>query len=362
MSASFRPREITYYDELGVASNATQEEIREAFRALARLLHPDQQTDEQLKIIAERQMRKLNPIYSVLSDPERRRRYDEDLEDGFGPTIIVAPMPEVHSRRWVGRGAWIGAIVLTAGGLIWLSSDSAVPPTGVTHVDAAETPPIPKPSQLPSDTPADEIDDLRSQLKSVTAQRDVAVRELLRLRGNVSAPAASSAEPRQQQPAPERNAQSIAMTELPTLPRTAGVNPPAPRVEPPPVKRRLAGFWFYVKPPSGQKNKNAELYPPEFIEAVITEENGMVRGSYRSRFRIVDRAISPDVNFTFNGYTYGASVTCPWTGPGGARGEITLKLVSENTVRVDWKATELGSQQGLNAGTAVLVRRIEKTD
>jgi hypothetical protein len=36
-----------------------------------------------------------------------------------------------------------------------------------------------------------------------------------------------------------------------------------------------------------------------------------------------------------------------------------LKLTSGNSMRIDWIATELGSQQGLGSGTAVLTRRIE---
>jgi hypothetical protein len=121
----------------------------------------------------------------------------------------------------------------------------------------------------------------------------------------------------------------------------------------------LAGFWFYAKPPQGQVNKNQSLYPPEYVEATIQEDGGTVRGSLRSRFLIVDRAISPDVNFTFAGTQNGSQSSFPWTGAAGAKGELTLKLTSENTLRIDWTANELGSQLGLNSGTAILTRRIE---
>ncbi len=89
MHLSHHPGEINFYDELGVTPDASADEIRDAFRSLVRLLHPDQQTDPQLKEIAERQMRKINSVYAVLSDPERRRIYDEDMEDGYAPAIIV---------------------------------------------------------------------------------------------------------------------------------------------------------------------------------------------------------------------------------------------------------------------------------
>lgn len=125
------------------------------------------------------------------------------------------------------------------------------------------------------------------------------------------------------------------------------------------MNHQLAGFWFYAKPPDGQTNKNQTLYPPEYIEVTITEEAGVIHGRYRSRFQIVDRAISPDVNFTFSGARNGAQCNCQWIGAGGAKGELTLKLTSDNSIRIDWSATELGTQQGLISGTAVLTRRIE---
>ena len=125
------------------------------------------------------------------------------------------------------------------------------------------------------------------------------------------------------------------------------------------ANRQPVGFWFYAKPKTGQVNKNESLYPPEYIEATITEDGGVIRGRYRSRFRIADRAISPEVNFTFSGTANGQQYNCLWTGAGGAAGELTLKLTSDNSMRIDWTASQLGSQQGLSSGTAVLTRRIE---
>ena len=85
----------------------------------------------------------------------------------------------------------------------------------------------------------------------------------------------------------------------------------------------------------------------------------MIHGRYRSRYRIVDRAISPDVNFEFTGTSNGTTLTTPWTGLGGAKGQLVLSLVGENSLKFDWTATELGSGQGLTSGTATLTRRIE---
>src|SRR5215212_10060098 len=63
-----------YYEVLGVARGATEDEIRKAFRKLARQYHPDVAKD---KKVAEEKFKEINEAYEVLSDPEKRRKYDE---------------------------------------------------------------------------------------------------------------------------------------------------------------------------------------------------------------------------------------------------------------------------------------------
>ncbi len=365
MNAQQRPGQITYYDELGVAPNASPEEIRAAFRALARLLHPDQQTDPLLKDMAEKQMRRLNPIYTALNDPLRRKIYDEDLEDGFAPTIVVGQAPPRDLRRLASRGIWIATIIISAGFLFWFASENPILPVfhdrdaRASEPDASELRTAPALVSDPN-SPA-EVVRLRAELRLRTQQRDAALKEL----GRIPAPVAAtetpgSSIPSAQRSTPSRSLPAMTMTELPVAPKisTALVAPPR-GTESAGTGKRLAGFWFYVKPLAGQNNKNKTLYPPEFIEATLTEANGVLNGKYRSRFQIVDRAISPDVNFTFTGTPDGSTVTAPWTGPGGARGEVTLKLMPDSTLQVDWAASEIGSQMGLVSGTAVLSRRLD---
>src|SRR5215207_9386414 len=62
-----------YYATLGVSREATPEEIKKAFRKLARQYHPDTATD---KKAAEEKFKELNEAHEVLSDPEKRRKYD----------------------------------------------------------------------------------------------------------------------------------------------------------------------------------------------------------------------------------------------------------------------------------------------
>ena len=62
MIPSQRAAEGNYYEEFGVEPSASPEEVRDAFRALVRILHPDQLTDPELKGVAERHLRRMNAI------------------------------------------------------------------------------------------------------------------------------------------------------------------------------------------------------------------------------------------------------------------------------------------------------------
>lgn len=65
-----------YYVTLGVDRNASDDEIKKAFRKLARQHHPDLQVGDQQKKSAEEKFKEINEAYEVLSDQEKRRRYD----------------------------------------------------------------------------------------------------------------------------------------------------------------------------------------------------------------------------------------------------------------------------------------------
>lgn len=71
-----------YYSVLGVPRSASQEDIRKAFRKLARQHHPDVAKD---KKAAETKFKELNEANEVLSDPEKRRKYDQLGADWNNP-------------------------------------------------------------------------------------------------------------------------------------------------------------------------------------------------------------------------------------------------------------------------------------
>jgi len=70
-----------YYEVLGVSRDATEDEIKKAFRKLARKYHPDVNKED--KDAAEK-FKEINEAYEVLKDPEKRARYDKFGHAGVG--------------------------------------------------------------------------------------------------------------------------------------------------------------------------------------------------------------------------------------------------------------------------------------
>lgn len=361
--------DVNYYDQLGVASTATPEQIRHAYRSLVRLLHPDQQTDPELKGAAENQLRKLNRIHSILIDPDKRNAYDEFLAVAILPASVAAESRE-HLRKTLLRGGAIVAAIITVVVIFWLSSESS--PIDTQPRQAVKVQPAPATSAAAAPDPArfsQQVIRLQEELLETMKERDDLYREVTQLRGWRNPPRRTLLAPDAAQPRPkagnklQQNPAEVPGSQPARSPAPAAANPPsAPSPDNSTARifsRQLAGFWLYVRPKEGQQNRNRALYPPEFIEVNIQEKNGFIAGKYRARYRILDKAISPDVNFEIWGKENEGRCACVWRGIGGARGQINLQIIGENTMKFDWTAAELGTQQGLSSGTANLTRRAE---
>lgn len=71
-----------YYATLGVEKGASEQELKKAYRALAKKYHPDMHPGD---IEAERKFKEVNEAYAVLSDPEKREKYDRFGHAAFDP-------------------------------------------------------------------------------------------------------------------------------------------------------------------------------------------------------------------------------------------------------------------------------------
>jgi curved DNA-binding protein len=96
-----------YYNILGVAKNASDDEIKKAYRKLAMKYHPDRNPN---KKEAEERFKEINEAYAVLSDKEKRKQYDTFGAEGFQQRFTQEDIfrgfdfDEILSSLFGGRG------------------------------------------------------------------------------------------------------------------------------------------------------------------------------------------------------------------------------------------------------------------
>lgn len=94
-----------YYHVLDINEHATQQEIKNTFRKLALLYHPDRNKDDPA---AANKMKEINESYAVLSDPEKRRQYDM-LRQSYGSSAYDQ-FRQTYSEQDIFRGSDIQQI------------------------------------------------------------------------------------------------------------------------------------------------------------------------------------------------------------------------------------------------------------
>jgi hypothetical protein len=353
---------MNHYEEFGIPQDAPAAQIRHAYKTLARLLHPDAQSDEALRAMAECQMKRLNATLDTLLDPEKRRAYDEALLEADYPLRLAPSKARLSSggdgwanamraalRQWF----WILTGLVIAGLAVWYAGAGNSPVAEVAPVRMTAAP-LPVPENPPSTPPA-----------VATASPAAA------------APVHGTPEPRSvTEAAPNAG-------DPPVLP-----DPPPQAIEPPPASPPLAladaalrpesfpgaasssasgekpaswaaGTWLYM--PQPESVLNGSQYAASYIEFLLVEEHGILAGNYRARYRIPNKALASEVGFRAQGQApSGNSAKLVWASDEGGQGEVELTLQSANLMKVTWWTTAFGRRAGLASGTATLVRQRER--
>ncbi|MCI0421965.1 MAG: J domain-containing protein [Acidobacteria bacterium] len=144
---------MNFYEALNLAPSATTEEIEEAYRTLARKVHPD--LNQHDKMPAEARMRLLNQIRDTLTDPDRRAAYDRELSRGSESAKVESAIDETlrESRHDIlfGKrlkltalaGLFLGAVLGLATWLLNRWQPVQPEPSAMPAETQVETPVIP---------------------------------------------------------------------------------------------------------------------------------------------------------------------------------------------------------------------------
>jgi curved DNA-binding protein CbpA len=322
---------LTYYEDLGLSARASGEEVRQAYLNLVRLLHPDLSSEPSLKRFSENQLKRVSRAYAVLSDPDRRRRYDAQLEKGDEEE----PPEPVSARRSAGRSrarAWItlGWLICAFAGIVgigWYMSQQAGAPSEPAQVSAAPNPPAAAATSSAQPTTASsgttdksgDLDSLRADLAAAKADRDRALEQTV-----------------------------LQAKELDFLTGRVLSGRPAPG------SSRLAGVWLL---PVSKVAAMASAFTPEAVDLILNVQQDVVQGRFRARYPGMGAPDPPMVRFYFEGKLQDDVVNATWNGEDGSKGEIQLKLSSDNALQLVWSTTQLGKQSGPDSGTLALVRK-----
>ena len=88
-----------YYEVLGIKKGASDEEIKKAYRQMAKKYHPDLNKGD---ANAEQMFKDVNEAYSVLSDPQKKARYDQYGHAGVDPSYGAGGAGGAGFRQRVG--------------------------------------------------------------------------------------------------------------------------------------------------------------------------------------------------------------------------------------------------------------------
>ena len=344
---------MNFYEEFGVRNDASVEEIRQAYKTLARVLHPDSQLDEKLKAAAACQMKRLHDVLDIFVDPGKRRAYDESLAAAAYSNAALHWAPRADAEPFVQPLDKFELAQSVFRHWSWILTGCMILGSGFWYV-TARLPSMPVES-MPNRSPHAALPDSISPVLRPVER--AAKHEIHR------APVAEAALPEEPGPPGLPDVPLPIPVALSGLAPTAAYSARAPKVpapeDTPPVPSvrgsSFAGEWFYV--PAIEK-PDPHLYPPVDIEFRLKEKDGLLDGQYRGTYKVPDTAVSQNVIFQVQGKSSGeSSAALAWTSSDGATGEIDQNLSQPNLMRVPWWTTRLGRRPGLSSGAATLFRQ-----
>ena len=347
---------MDFYEELAVPRTASTEDIHRSYKRLARLFHPDHQTDPEMRAAAELQMRRLNQILVVLTDPRERFRYDFMLAGEAGrrvPPIFDRPRPTAllgfdwKSAFWFACGAILVGVLAA---LVSTSEPTVAPLAEATQPEAAS----PSAGAAKAGSPERWIDEPR---RRYPAERYASAASV---EGSGERPQTT---PRlvaihSPQPSPLVAPAAAAAPALPAPPAIgAGETKPAPlpfEIRPAPFQEGLPGLWRYKQ--TSAVTQKPGVFAAERVEVAIKEESGVLHGYFTGRYAVPDSGLSPNVDFQFSGAPAQNMTRLSWRGMNGNRGEISLRVVASNTLEVTWVTTHMENRGNLASGRVTLSR------
>ena len=299
---------MNYYEEFGIPRDATAARIRQAYKTLARVLHPDAHPDEALKPMAERQMKRLNAMLETLLDPEKRRMYDASL------------LEATHRRRQppaeVGRGKVNSHRYLRLCWRLQVIRERAVVAAGARHAGG------------------------RPGLMRAARRHWFWVFTGLMMAGTCVWYVA---------------AKDAAVVNV--APAVTASQAESPRADSGGAgSETWAGNWFHVS--QAEDAPDAVPNAPSYAELVLAAEHGDLTGTYRARYGITNQGLPAEMRFRAEGRApSGNSAKLVWTSDDSSKGEAVFTLSSSDVMKVTWWTTALGPRASLTSGTATLVRQ-----
>jgi curved DNA-binding protein CbpA len=353
---------MDFYEELGVPRSASRDEIRSAYRQRARLLHPDRYSNAALRAIAEAEMRRVNAIAGLLTHPQERLLYDrtligEGVAAGKGREPIARSQP---SRRrldtkvafWLVAGAATSLICILA-----LAFDSAsapaVPLVAASSAPAARAYPA-QPESIAGRVPLSPLEG-KQRVDTDASAVDIAGPKLP---PSLPRSETTGADRPLSPPAPapaisdSRPAKPVVELHIDTADAPAPLRPE--EIRPAHRGAGLVGLWRYGR--SGQGQALPGSFEVQEVEVGITRQFGEIYGYYEGRYVVPQGRAPTEVSFQFSGTMQNESARTTWSSNDGSRGEIALRMLSEDSLEVVWVASHLGRPGRVASGRITLAR------